>query len=314
MSIKVFCTAPIGRFLDVLKTPINIDLKVHEYAVGSELKEGLTWCDKHISNARIMIDDEVLGGCMNVSMIYQPSIGHDNIRLEKLDTKPKVSGLWEEVEFRQSRLTTAEHTLSLILAHLKNHHTLFRDVKNHGFWDNRRYNISDLSDMKVGIIGFGCVGQGLARLLKPFGTEIFVFDPYINSLQFGKSPIKFVDYNDVLSCCDIISFHTPLNESTFKMFGIREIDQCSRHPLVVNCARGGIVEEMAIISSLKTAKISGYVCDVLENENPSGVELNQLVQASKNDDRVLISPHVGGSSANYMKDIFQIALDRVSSV
>ncbi|MDC3092783.1 hypothetical protein OA410_02160 [Paracoccaceae bacterium] len=313
MSFKVFCTAPIGRFLPDLNIPNNIELKVNEYATGKELLSGLKWCNRHISNARVVLDNDLLDRSGNVSMIYQPSIGSDNIAFNDLNVNVKVSGLWEEVDFRHSRLTTAELTLTLILSHLKNITQLIRDVKNSGMWDNRPYYIRDLADLNVGIVGFGCVGQGLAKLISPFGSKIFATDPFIDKDMFREAPVRFRNFKELLKCCDIISFHTPLNNSTQKMLGTKEINECKERPLIVNCARGGIVNESAIIDALKSNKICGYVCDVLEGENPAGVGGNQLLKFSKNDNRVLISPHVGGSSFNYMRDIFQIALDRVAS-
>lgn len=314
MALKVFCTAPIGRFLTELNIPDNIELKVNEYATDRELLDGLKWCDRHISNARVNLNNDVLSKSGDISMIYQPSIGNDNIVLDQIKTDTKVSGLWEEIDFRQSKLTTAELTLTLILAHLKNLIELVKDVKSSGMWDNRRYNLKDLSDLNIGIVGYGCVGQGLAKLLSPFGSKLFANDPFIDPNLQQETSINFCDFEELLKSCDVISFHTPLNKSTQNMLGNKEINACLKMPLIVNCARGGIIDEKAIIEGLNSNKICGYVCDVLEGESPSGVGENPLVRASGKDNRILISPHVGGSSFNYMRDIFQIALDRISIV
>ena len=313
MSIKVFCTAPINRYLKYLEIPSNINLKVNEYATGQDLMSGINWCNRHISNARIKLSNELFeqGSC--VDKIYQPSVGFDNIEIDISKFDINISGLWNEVEFRKSNLSTAEHTLSLILAHLKNLIKLVDDVKSSGRWDNRSYHIKDLCDQKVGIVGFGCVGQGLAHLVRAFRSNILVYDPYIDTSNFINQSVRFVDYYTLLQSCDLISFHTPLNEETKNMFNQDHIEKCSKKPLIVNCARGGIVNESDIIKGLNSETISGYVTDVLEHENPLGVNGNKLVESSYKDQRILITPHVGGSSFNYMKKIFQLALDRISN-
>lgn len=313
MAIKVFCTAPIKRFLPYLKMPSNINLKIAEYATGLELESGLLWCDRHISNARIKLTDVLIERSGGVEQIYQPSIGFDNITIDRSKFDTDISGLWNELEFRKSQLTTAEHTLTLILAHLKNLTQLLNDVKETGSWDNRRYHLEDLCDQNVGIVGFGCVGQGLAKLVQAFGSNVMVHDPYIEIINYERDLITLVDYEKILTSCDIISFHTPLNMETKNMFRQEHISMCSKAPLVVNCARGGIVNEDAIINALNSNQISGYVTDVLENEDPLGVYGTKLVSYSKDNPRVLITPHVGGSSFMYMKNVFQIALDRISN-
>ena len=96
MAINVFCTAPLGRFLDTLKIPSNINLKIAEYAVDEDLKNGLRWCDRHISNARIVIHDDLLADCQNLEFIYQPSIGallaiHQSFIIQSLMHQPFIS-------------------------------------------------------------------------------------------------------------------------------------------------------------------------------------------------------------------------------
>jgi len=310
---KVFCTAPFLRFMDDLCIPNNLDLQVSEYATGDELLKGVASSEALISNARVKVESGLLVENPELKMIYQPSIGFDNIQKEVFDLVPKVSGLWEEFEFRSQNLTTAEHTLGLMLTASRRLHISMTDVVERGAWDNRAYRIQDLSKMTIGIVGLGFVGSGLARVLGPLGCEILACDPYVLEEKFSSLGVKKVSQEELLSRSNVVSYHTPLNDETRGLFGVNQLDYLRKGCILVNCARGGIVNEDAVILGIEQGLIDTYATDVLIGEDPRGVADHKLVEFASNNSSVIISPHVGGSSYEYMLSIFQLALDRTSA-
>lgn len=309
--IKVFCTAPINRFLKELKIPPNLDLRVIEYATGKDLIAGLNWCDAHISNARVQIDSSILSEAKNIKYIFQPSIGSENLDKSIYSSKIKVDGLWNQIEFRKNHNTTAELAISLILTAIKNFRALTDDVKTSGSWDNRRYFIRDIQHCKVGIIGFGIVGQGLRKLLKGFGCDVMAYDPYLEDKIFLDLDVQKVKLEQLIKKADIISLHCPLNSETYKMLNNESCANMKQNTVIVNCARGGVVCEEMVLDKLAEKTLGAYAADVLEGENPAGVASHNLVQAAEKYNNLIITPHVGGSSYAYMRSIFQLAFDRV---
>lgn len=279
--IKVFCTAPINRFLDKLTIPQNLDLRVMEYATGDNLVDGLNWSDAHISNARVKIDSSSLSEAKQLKYLFQPSIGSENLDISIYDLKFKVDGLWNQVDFRRNNMTTAEHSISLILAAIKNLRALTDDVVSSGAWDNRKYLISDIQNCTVGIIGFGVVGQGLRKLLTGFGCNVIAFDPYIEEKTFQDLNVENVTLKQLIEKADIISLHCPLNKETYRILNHESCKNIKSSTVIVNCARGGVVCEDMILDKISDKTLAAYAADVLEGENPAGVADHRLVKAAE---------------------------------
>jgi D-3-phosphoglycerate dehydrogenase len=310
--INVFCTAPIGRFLDELDVPDNIELRVEEYATGSALEEGLIWCDAHISNARVKLDLGMLSKAKNLRYIFQPSIGNENLSACLRGSSIVIDGLWSQVEFRKSNTTTAEHTLTMILTAMKQFRNLTDDVVDNGLWDNRRYHISDLADATLGIIGFGVVGKGLRQLASGFKCNVLVYDPYIDDDEINDFNVSKVSLETLLEQSDVISLHCPLNKETYKILNSQNCINLKRSSIIVNCARGGVVCEEMVSKKIGNGTLKGYAADVLEGEDPQGVKDHHLVTEASRNMNIIISPHVGGSSYVYMRKIFQLAIDNIA--
>ena len=309
--INVFCTAPIGRFLNELNVPDKIELRVDEYATGRALEEGLVWCDAHISNARVKLDLGMLSKAKNLRYIFQPSIGNENLSDCLLESNIVIDGLLSQVEFRESNTTTAEHTLTLILAAMKEFRSLTDDVVDNGLWDNRRYHISDLADATLGIIGFGVVGKGLRQLVSGFKCNVLVYDPYIDDDEMKDFNVSKVSLEILLEQSDVISLHCPLNKETYKILNSHNCVNLKMSSVIVNCARGGVVCEEMVSKKIANSTLRGYAADVLEGENPQGVKDHNLVAEASRNKNIIISPHVGGSSYVYMRKIFQLAIGKI---
>ena len=315
MKHKVLCTAPFKRFPKVMDHFHKVfDGEVVEYMVHSQLVEDICAFEGLIPNARILVDEEVFRNASNLKAIYQPSIGYEHIDLNVAKSKSILfNGLGLDLTFKKTLWSTAEHTLSMILALLKSSVKSIQDVKTKGAWDNREYFIRDLRGLEVGIIGLGNIGSKVAYLCNAFGAKISAYDPYLEEDKFPNYVDK-VSLDSIMSQSDIVTAHVPLNGETQKMIDGNAISMMKKQSYLLNVARGGIVCEASLLKALEADYIAGAALDVLEGESPFGVGDHPLVQFSVDRDNVLITPHLGGSSYPYMESIFLHSINELKAM
>ena len=299
--MKVLVTAPIKRFHRVIKELESFsDLTIKEYLDQKELIKIIHKFDGLIPNARIPINRKVIDAAHNLKGVYQPSLGYEHIDTVSLKENKILFGcLAFDKKFKKTLWSTAEHTLTLILSLIKKIHCANERVVKSGEWDNRKFTIEDLRNKTVGIIGLGNIGSKVAKLSENFGANIIAHDPYIKSKKY-----KLVSLNKLCSQADIITLHVPFNKETRNILSYKQFIKMKNNVCLINTSRGGIVNESELKKFLMNNKNFLYGADVLEGESPFGVQNNSLVKLSKKQDNLLITPHIGGSSYQYMEKIF----------
>lgn len=220
----------------------------------------------------------------NISLICTVSAGFDNI-----DTKAAADCGIDVMNVAGANSTSAaEFTFGLILAAAKNlipaNNEMFK-----GKFDYSKYYNTELSDKTLGIIGLGRIGSKVAKLAKAFGMNILGND--INPKLKNKYPfVKFISLEKILMLSDILTIHTPLDSSTHYIINKRNITKLRKNAILINTARGGVIEEAALIASLKSNKLRYACVDVFENE-PG---FNKKLLKYKN---LIITPHLAGKTA-----------------
>lgn len=194
--------------------------------------------------------------------------------------------------------STAEMALALMLAGTRHLINYDKSIRN-GEW-KREFHLR-LMDSTVGIIGFGRIGKRLAFLLKSFGCTVLLHDIKPDLATAHTLGICFKDKVEILESCDIISFHTPLNDSTRNWLSYSECLYLKRPVTIINTARGGIVNEAAIYDYLKQHPESCYCCDVYEQEPYRG----KLVELSN----TLLTPHASSFTVGSRKQTELLAID-----
>jgi D-3-phosphoglycerate dehydrogenase / 2-oxoglutarate reductase len=199
-------------------------------------------------------------------------------------------------------VSAAEHTVAVILNILKNILPADKDMK-HGQFKSLGYINFELSGKNVGIIGVGRVGSHVAKLCKAFGANI-VGNDIKKTLRHRYKWIKFKQLNHLLKVSDIISIHTPLDESTRNLLDKNKLKLLKENCILINCARGGIVNEKALIQFLKTGRIYYAGLDVFENEPNFKNSFTKL----KN---VVLTPHLAGKTVESRERIAVQLAERV---
>ena len=190
--------------------------------------------------------------------------------------------------------STAELTVMLILMLLRKALQATNNVKKN-LWDRDAFVGNQISDKKVGIIGFGRIGKIVSKILKSFGAKIYVFEKY-NSKASNR--YKKANMNFIFSKCDIISVHIDSRKENFNLIGKKFINKMKKNAIFINTSRGEIVNEKFLISTLKKKKIAGAGLDVLEGDSAWGkkIQNNKIINYFKKNNNLIITPHLGGNT------------------
>jgi D-3-phosphoglycerate dehydrogenase len=219
----------------------------------------------------------------DIKLLCAASSGYDNIDL----TAAKKLGFDVLNVPDATFIPAAEHTIALLLAITKNIIPSNSDMKS-GVFDFKRYSNSELLGKTIGIIGVGRVGSYVAKIAKSFGMNILGND--INKKLSKKYPwIKFVSLDRIISDSDVITVHTPFDESTKNLINSGNILKARKNAVFLNCARGGIINEKALLQALKSKKIAYAGIDVFTSEPLFDKEFKKLNNA-------VITPHLAGKT------------------
>lgn len=241
------------------------------------------------------LSEQALIGAPRLKIICKHGTGLDNI---DLDLTSRYGITVTNVPAVNSN-AVADLAFSLMLNAARRTAFAARQVKE-GVWT--RVVGVDVYGKSLAIIGFGEIGRCMARRGAGFDMDILVYDPALDKLpeEFTEAA-ALVSFEEALAKADFLSLHVPLNENTRHLIGAREIDRMKRSSILINTARGGIVDEAALVGALKDGRIAGAAVDVLEEEPPS--RSNPILSF----DNVEVTPHIGMYSFEAINAVSVIA-------
>jgi D-3-phosphoglycerate dehydrogenase len=185
-------------------------------------------------------------------------------------------------------ISAAEHTMSLVLSLARMIPQADASMKA-GRWDRGKFVGTELHGKTLGIVGVGKVGREVGRRARSFGMEILGFDPFVAAETMEQSRISFVPLDEILRRADFITVHTPLTPQTRYLIGAKQLAACKPTVRIVNCARGGIVDEKAVAEALRAGKMGGAAFDVYEQEPPKDLLFRDMPN-------VICTPHLAAST------------------
>lgn len=239
-----------------------------------------------IVRSGIKVTAKVLENPGDLKIIARAGVGVDNIDLQAATDK----GILVVNTAEASTITTAEHAFALMISLLRNIGPAYKTMAGGG-WDRSKFKGRQLSGMTLGVVGFGRIGQTMANRGLAFGMNVVAFDPVFNSPTALDGAVKmYTDFEEMLPHVDVISFHVPLNDHTRGMLNTQTFAKCKDGVFVVNAARGGVVDEEAIIPALESGKCGGAALDVYTSEPPA--EDSPL----RSHPKLLVTPHLGAST------------------
>lgn len=200
-------------------------------------------------------------------------------------------------------ISAAEHTVSLILALSRNIPQANASLKE-GKWERKKFMGTEVYEKVLGIIGLGRVGTEVAKRAQGLKMKVIAYDPFISREKAEKLGVTLMGLDELLQKVDYLSIHTPLTAKTKNLIGKREISLMKKEARIINCARGGIINEKALYEALKGERIKGAALDVFKEGKPFDSPLLKL-------DSVILTPHLGASTQEAQK---RVALNIASQI
>lgn len=228
---------------------------------------------------------DVLEAGQRLKVVGRAGVGVDNIDVEAATAR----GILVVNVPDGNTLAAAEHTMGLILA-LARHIPAANASLKAGEWDRARFMGVELYGKTLGLIGLGRIGMEVARRAAGFGMRVLAYDPYLAPARAEQAGVELRSLGDLLPEADFLSIHAPLTPATRGLIGAAELATLKPGARVINCARGGIVDEAALAAALAAGKVAGAALDVFEQEPPD--RRNPLLS----DPRVIVTPHLGSAT------------------
>lgn len=287
MSHRVLVTDKLAEEgLEILRGQPGLEVVVNTKLDPKALREALKDADGIVIRSGTQLTAEVLQDQPRLKVIVRAGVGVDNIDVPTATRQ----GIVVMNTPGGNTVSTAEHTMALMLA-LSRNVAKANDSLKGGKWDRNKFTGTQLGGKTLGIVGLGRVGLAVAKRAQGFDMRVIGFDPFLSAdraAEFGIESVSPLD--DLWGQCDYITLHTPLSAETRDLIGKAELEKMKPGVRIINCARGGLIDEPALAEALTAGKVAGAAVDVFEPEPPPTD--NVLV----NHPQVLVTPHLAAST------------------
>jgi len=250
--------------------------------------------DAVIVRSATKITREVIEKGTNLKIIGRAGVGMDNIDIEAASH----SGIIVMNAPEGNTLSVAEHTIGMLLALARNIPNANQSLKG-GQWEKKKFMGAEVYNKTLGIIGLGRIGRCVAKIASSFGMKVLGYDPYIDKESLEETGITIVNLPGLLKQSDFITLHIPLNESTYHLIGEKEFEMMKEGVCLINCSRGGIIDEEVLARYIQKGKVKGAAIDVFEKEPPDPD--NPLLKL----EQVIVTPHLGASTKEAQINVAQ---------
>ncbi len=286
--------------LEILNQHPDIRYEIKAGIKNVDLKPIIGNYDAVITRSGTTVDADLIENTGKLKIIGRAGVGLDNVDIEAASKK----GLIVMNAPTGNTLAATELTMGMILAACRKIPAADQSVKA-GEWDRKRFMGIQLSNKVLGIIGMGRIGSNVAVRCKAFGMKIMVYDPYIKQSRADSIGVTLCDtMEEVLKNADVLTFHTPLTQETKGIMGAKEFALMKDGAVLVNCARGGLVDEDALYDAVKSGKLFSAATDVYSAEPPVGNKLLTL-------DNIFVTPHIGANTHEGQKGVAVIICEQI---
>ena len=286
-----------GEGLQILENTDGIEYEVHTGLAGEELAKVLSQFDGAVCRSGVKITSEAMNDNRRLKGIARAGVGTDNIDKEAATRL----GIVVMNTPTGNTISTAEHTIALMLGLSRNIAPAHASLKA-GNWDRKKFSGKQLHGKTLGIVGLGRIGQEVAKRAKAFGMKVVGYDPFLSEQQAQQLGISIHgEVDDLLPLVDYLTVHTPLTDETRGLVGPEQIKKFKPGARLINCARGGIYDESALVEGLRSGQLGGVALDVYTEEPCTDSPLFGMPG-------VLCTPHLGASTEEAQ---IQVAVEAV---
>ncbi len=285
MPFKVLISDSLSKeAVDILEKEKDFVVEINTKLTPEELKSVIKDYDALLVRSATKVTKDIIGAADKLKIIGRAGVGLDNVDVEAASKK----GVIVVNTPGGNTISTAEHTFSMMLALSRNIPQADLSTKK-GEWERKKFMGVELYGKALGIMGLGRIGTEVAKRALTFGMKVFAYDPYLSAEKAKDLGIELVDLATIFKQSDYITVHTPLTDDTKHIISDKEFGLMKKGVRIINCARGGIVDEEALVKAIESGKVAGAALDVYEEEPPKGSKLLKL-------DKVVLTPHLGAST------------------
>jgi D-3-phosphoglycerate dehydrogenase / 2-oxoglutarate reductase len=275
----LICDKTEKEFIDQMRAA-GLTVDVHDDITSEKLLHVLPAYEGMVVRSRTKVRQPLIDACPNLKVIVRGGVGLDTIDYEYARSK----GIIVMNTPLASSASVAELTIGYMIMLARSLYRASSTMKDEK-WDKKSFEGDEIGGKTLGIIGYGNIGHETAKRALALGMKVIAFDPYVTS----PNGIKLVPFEELLRESDYISLHVPKTPETTNMLGAEQFAKMKDGVRIINCARGGIINEDALYEALTSGKVAGAALDVFAEEPPTDWKLLKL-------DNVIGSPHIGAST------------------
>jgi len=273
-----------SKGIEIFKKTPGIETVVDHEITAERLKEIIGQFDALVIRSRTKVTADIIEAAGRLKVIGRAGSGLDNVDVPSA-TKRGIAVMNTP---GGNTVTTAEHALALLLAMTRNIPQATASMKE-GKWEKKRFQGRELFNKTLGVIGMGNIGTVVADRAKGLKMNVIVHDPFLTPERARRREVELVGLDELFARSDYITIHVPLNETTHHLIDAEAFSKMKNGVMIVHCARGGIVDEEALLEALRSGKVRGAALDVFEKEPPGKTPLIEM-------DNVICTPHLGAST------------------
>ena len=286
MAIRVLICDPLAKEgIEILEKEKGIKVDVKIKITPEELKKIIKDYDALLVRSETKVTRDIIKNADKLKIIGRAGIGLDNVDLDEASKK----GIIVMNSPMGNTISTAEHAFSLLLALSRNIPQADSSLKS-GKWDRKKFIGVEVYGKVLGIIGLGRIGSEVAKRAVSFNMRVLAYDPFLPEEKAKALGVEPCDLKTLLKSSDYITVHTPLTEETKYIINRDSIKMMKKGARIINCARGGIINENALLEAIEKGDIAGAALDVFEKE-PLPAE-SPLLKS----ERIILTPHLGAST------------------
>ena len=290
MKYRVLVSDPLAEEgIDILKEFCDVDVKTG--LTEDQLVAIIGDYDALLVRSGTEVTARVIDAGTKLKFIGRAGAGVDNIDTEAATRRGIIVANAPE----GNTLAATEHTMAMMLSLARNIPQATASLKK-GEWKRSKFMGVELNDKVLGIIGFGRIGREVAKRAQAMEMKCIAYDPFITKERAASLGVEMVPIEELFRRADVITVHTPLIKETRHLINAKSIATMKDGVLLINCARGGIIDEAALVDAIKSGKVAGAALDVFENEPPTDSPLLEL-------DKVIVTPHLGASTVEAQKNV-----------
>ncbi|MGD9099466.1 MAG: hydroxyacid dehydrogenase [Anaerolineae bacterium] len=278
--MKVLVCDPIAATAVERMREAGIEVTVRDRISAQELAAVIPAYEGLVVRSRTQVRAPLIDVATRLKVIVRGGVGLDNIDVDHA----RARGITVLNTPSASSASVAELAVGYLFA-LARHIPQASDSMRAGLWEKKRFRGDEIGGKTLGIVGIGRIGREVARRAAALGMRVVAHDPYVSRVE----GVDLLSLDELLACSDYITLHLPHTEETHDMIGVDEFARMKKGVRVVNCARGGVVDEEALYEALLSGRVAGAALDVYAQEPCCGHKLYALAQ-------VIGSPHIGAAT------------------